>query len=847
MKKILQKICIFLCVIALLPLSACSNAKVDAGNTIVWSAYGTEKILYDLDYSNRYNEKNLNIYAFRNEYESAQIVISADATAKYTVKVGKLVNDDGVELEESAISLYHEKLTLLEKITDKGVNTPPGYYPDALLPYEKAVEYGENTVEKGKNRAIWVEVHASETQPAGVYKGSCEVKVANKTYSVPTSVTIYDYTLSDTTQVKSLFCVSYDWMAYAELDSTKAMADAYYDFFLEYRLAPSDFPCALNSGYSAYADNTSLLNDIVKAAKDPRCSVIRIPTIADTGLIEYDNEYGEHTSLSIARIAYAPYKQFILDIAKRSVEENLNIFEKAYTYMTICDEYDDVGKPNGWVYAKFNHNLLKSYNVELAQTILDTLENTNPDLSNEDFETLKSEIAQGVLGIKNILTGVSINPILNSPYPGEDPDVVFCPTIESYSTQGARDELDAYASQSMGETWAYTCVNPQSPYPTYHVDDDLISARMLNWMMYEYNISGNLYWSSTGYHNFGQSEYFQIQDYYQAPLRYPNMNGDGYLVYPGRQYGIKGPVPSIRIKAIRDGNEDYDLLYALEDFYKQYGCTSADFDSVLKYMTGKLYNGTKCNLGDDDNANMQASRKLLAELLLLSSNTGSVLKRIDSNKNVVTVQVIAPQGVTLAIDGATVVTQPYGDKTLHTFTFSLLEKQTLKLTATANGKDYTVKINLGLPALLVETTNITQKISSYKSSVTVTATDGEISGTPVSQVIVVDEQNGKPAFEIDTSAWNIDEKCSRVVFNVYYEGEDINYTATATCKFLNAFLEITKGKLTNGWNKIELSLANLNCATNGNVVKIRLSLTGENKALLQSPLTLSLSEIVLEG
>ena len=847
MKKHLQKICVFLCTLVLLPLSACNGAKVDAGNTVVWSAYNTEKILYDLDYSSRYTEKNLSIYAFRNEYESAQIVISADTNANYTVSVGELKTDDGIVLEKSAISLYHEKLTLLEKITDKGATNPPGYYPDALLPYENAVEYGENTVEKGKNRAIWFEVHASKTQSAGVYKGYVEVKVANKTYSVPTSITLYDYTLSDTTQMKSLFCVSYDWMAYAELDSTKEMADAYFDFFLEHRLAPSDYPCALNSGYSAYADNTAFLNDIVKAAKDPRCSVIRIPTIADTGLVEYVNEYGEDTSLSIARIAYGPYKQFILDMANRSVKENINLFEKAYTYMTICDEYDDVGKPNGWVYAKFNHNRLKGFNVELAQTILDTLENTNPDLSNEDFEVLKNEISQGVLGIKNILTGVSINPILNSPYPGEDPDVVFCPTIESYSNQGARDELDAYAAQSMGETWAYTCVNPQSPYPTYHLDDDLISARLLNWMMYEYNVSGNLYWSSTGYHNFGQSEYFQIQDYYQAPLRYPNMNGDGYLVYPGRQYGVKGPVPSIRIKAIRDGNEDYDLLYALEDYYRQLGCSSADFDSVLKFMTSALYSGTKCNLGDNDNQNFLASRKLLSELLVLTANTGSVLKSIVSNKNVVTVEVISPQGVTVSIDGATVVTSQYGNNVLNTFTFSLIENQMLKLKATSNGQDYFVNVALGEPALFVESAKITEKVSSYKTSVTVEATNAEIGGVPVSQIVMLDEQNGKPCFEIDTREWNIGANCSKIVLNVYYEGEDINYSTLATCQYLTGILEINKGKITTGWNKIEVSLEILNCATNGNMTKIRLNFTGANQTTITTPLTLSLSEMTLEG
>ena len=366
-------------------------------------------------------------------------------------------------------------------------------------------------------------------------------------------------------------------------------------------------------------------------------------------------------------------------------------------------------------------------------------------------------------------------------------------------------------------------------------------------MMYEYNVSGNLYWSSTGYHNFGQSEYFQIQDYYQAPLRYPNMNGDGYLVYPGRQYGVKGPVPSIRIKAIRDGNEDYDLLYALEDYYRQLGCSSADFDSVLKFMTSALYSGTKCNLGDNDNQNFLASRKLLSELLVLTANTGSVLKSIVSNKNVVTVEVISPQGVTVSIDGATVVTSQYGNNVLNTFTFSLIENQMLKLKATSNGQDYFVNVALGEPALFVESAKITEKVSSYKTSVTVEATNAEIGGVPVSQIVMLDEQNGKPCFEIDTREWNIGANCSKIVLNVYYEGEDINYSTLATCQYLTGILEINKGKITTGWNKIEVSLEILNCATNGNMTKIRLNFTGANQTTITTPLTLSLSEMTLEG
>jgi len=50
---------------------------------------------------------------------------------------------------------------------------------------------------------------------------------------------------------------------------------------------------------------------------------------------------------------------------------------------------------------------------------------------------------------------------------------------------------------------------------------------------------------------------------YEEPARnsptWPT-NGEGFLLYPGVDYGIKGPVGSIRLEACRDGVEDFELI-----------------------------------------------------------------------------------------------------------------------------------------------------------------------------------------------------------------------------------------------------------------------------------------------
>jgi hypothetical protein len=47
-----------------------------------------------------------------------------------------------------------------------------------------------------------------------------------------------------------------------------------------------------------------------------------------------------------------------------------------------------------------------------------------------------------------------------------------------------------------------------------------------------------------------------------------NYPGEGMLVYPGQQVGVKGVVASMRMKWLRDGVEDYDYVQILKQLGK---------------------------------------------------------------------------------------------------------------------------------------------------------------------------------------------------------------------------------------------------------------------------------------
>ena len=122
------------------------------------------------------------------------------------------------------------------------------------------------------------------------------------------------------------------------------------------------------------------------------------------------------------------------------------------------------------------------------------------------------------------------------------------------------------------EFWWYTCVYPQEPYPTYLIDDIGISHRVLSWLQAKHKIQGVLYWSVNIHTKYRNSAYQPGVAVWDEAMMFPNANGDGFLTYPGKQIGIDGPVSSIRLELIRDGNEDVEYVNLLRRLLKKNGC-----------------------------------------------------------------------------------------------------------------------------------------------------------------------------------------------------------------------------------------------------------------------------------
>jgi hypothetical protein len=132
--------------------------------------------------------------------------------------------------------------------------------------------------------------------------------------------------------------------------------------------------------------------------------------------------------------------------------------------------------------------------------------------------------------------------------------------------------------QAAGDrVWSYTAVvqNTSNPTPYWQIEFPLLNYRIMPWISYRYNLEGLLYWTTDKWNEVLARGNSMWTDPCSLNDSGTCFNGDGNLFYPGKEanyvipanaYGAAspaaayGPIPSLRIKALRDGMQDFELL-----------------------------------------------------------------------------------------------------------------------------------------------------------------------------------------------------------------------------------------------------------------------------------------------
>lgn len=808
-----RKIALFLAMLTVFGFAACDNSKdsdsspeIAYGNldeATIWGTPSTVKVLQDVleGYDDVKTEASLNLYSAKGESESQQIIITAqEKRLVYTLELSDLSSSSGAKFSKDNIEIFHEKYLSLTTDFDKTGN-PLGNYPDALVPYENIVNVGENVVEPNQNQGLYFRFNVPVDQEAGVYTGSVKLTIGGKSQEIPVSLNVRNLVVSQVNHAKSHYLTAWFYER-GELDTTQEMLEKYNDFLYEYRICGSEL-----------IDDTSHSAEEIKAYVDlayekmqnPKCSTVSIPgkQASDVGF--------DATVL----------KAYLRAFVEKSLETNYNMMDKLMFYENYVDE------PQYWGPGGVNATATMSnrYRNCISQVVAEFEKDTTIT------SPIKDEVIESLKKVPNVITAWYDEAYV----PHVD---TWCPTYNYYDTEYSRN---LYADQE--EKWWYGCIDPHPPYPSYHIEDTLLSSRLEPWMKADYGVVGTLNWAADVYAEWTGTQYIDIEDYYTGNAsRFPRVNGDGWLMYPGKAYGVDGPIPSIRLDAIRDGLEEYELFYEINENYKKVSAEIAAIDKneaftsdkIMASITSSIYVGTRVIA---NNNSFNAARNALYALAELSQNTGVCITNFEDNSyGQYVFTLVAPKGTTIKQNG-TVATpkESIGDYDKYVLTSDLTSASNYFniIVETEEGVcEY--KQFLGGKATVNKAENANIK-DFGKETVTPTCAivdantvDASLTGKMMKVDVPAVGKGREQAFAVKGSLLNgIGESASKLIFHVYYTGEDnAQFVISAKYKNIMVYYDLATLNLQKGMNTIEINLTDKEWATLGGIEYLSMYLGG---------------------
>ena len=148
----------------------------------------------------------------------------------------------------------------------------------------------------------------------------------------------------------------------------------------------------------------------------------------------------------------------------------------------------------------------------------------------------------------------------------------------------------------------------------------LAIERLLPWLCFKYEVEAYEFWGVNwytydpwkyGWHSYISQSNEGKEFYY---VRYPN--GDGFLAYPGKPIGEKGPVPSIRLVAAREGVDDYEVFLALQAWEQRGNEEAKEALDRIRELVQIPNTGVRCSTGlMRDPEAFAAARRAAAEVL----------------------------------------------------------------------------------------------------------------------------------------------------------------------------------------------------------------------------------------
>ncbi len=491
------------------------------------------------------------------ESEGVQLIMTAkEDISSFNLTVSNLqqVGGEGV-IPSSDIDVYKQHymdpIESAVEIHEENVPFIDSRYPDILIPIDSVVALQENTVDNGKNQGISIEIEAKDaaTTPAGTYQGTVTLTLENEVTELPLVVTVHEIDLTE-----------HHYMSSGASGGMSSATRASYEMMMEdFHLMAQFMP-----GSASSPERT--LEELERYWDNPSFTNYEITSWSDAGV----------------------FYKYVYAIAQASSPEK-NYLSKAVVYIQAADEPAD---------AKEAGELTQTY-VNEKERVISQLPNMFPGDDQKTVEwrnTLAQTIRDITLYIphgnwhvnmlaKDFDVSGSIEKTGKLP-------LTFC---FSPSTVMFGEEVFLEHQKIAGQPmWTY--VNSGWPEMGYSLPNYGHALVNLGWFCAEMDMVGKLFWDIDMVRTMipGMGTY-ESRDYYNNSNSFDTGTGGGgqaYLVVQAKKYGEPDEwLPTLRLRNFRDGAEDYDLLYELEELYNSklnaHGLTELDFDKSMEWVYDK--------------------------------------------------------------------------------------------------------------------------------------------------------------------------------------------------------------------------------------------------------------------
>ena len=410
---------------------------------------------------------------------------------------------------------------------EERIGEAPGWFPDPLWDFPIALE-------RNRTRSLWATIAVPADAAPGLYRGAFVLRAGMRALGRREfSVRVFAATVPDRRSLKIT-----NWVNLG--DKTSRQFYGFPQFSIEWWTLVENVATIL----ADHRQNViyTPLRDLIQARAEGDRLVYGfanfdrwVETFQRAGVI--GTIEGSHI-VDRAGSYDAPLVVHTLQLNDGKVEETLLPPDdpRVETFLT------------GFLSALHSHLELKSWKPIYLQHILD-----EPHGSEPPYYARFGEL------VRRALPGVSTMDAMDAATMSEELKKncdIWVPQLGQFDGQM---ELIGSRVRSGREVWFYTCLFPTQRYLNRMIDYPLLKVRLLHWLNFRYGLAGYLHWGGNYWTPEPANDTQPVIDANTELLP----AGDAFIVYPDRER--KSVFSSIRLEAMREGIEDYELLQLLRE------------------------------------------------------------------------------------------------------------------------------------------------------------------------------------------------------------------------------------------------------------------------------------------